>query len=235
MFAASVEAALLELGEAAIEARLEGCVRRMLGWYIGDGVYGDGEFFHFDYYNSFVIQPMLVDVLAVLRRRDPPVRCRPTTSFCARARRYAEVQERLIAPDGTFPSLGPFAHLSLRRVPDAGAVACCVELPETVKPAQVRPALTAVISRMIGGPGHLRSARLATPGFCGYQPPLAEGYISTGSLYLCSAGLLPLGLPPSIRSGAIRRRRGRRSGSGPANPSRGTMPSTTPRPWMFRR
>jgi hypothetical protein len=34
-------------------------------------------------------------------------------------------------------------------------------------------------------------------GFCGHQPALGESYISTGSLYLCSAGLLPLGLPPT--------------------------------------
>ena len=33
-------------------------------------------------------------------------------------------------------------------------------------------------------------------GFCGAQPGTGEGYISTGSLYLCSVVLLPLGLPP---------------------------------------
>ena len=59
MFAATVEAALLEFGEPTLADRLENCVRKMLGWYAGDGAYGDGEFFHFDYYNSFVIQPML--------------------------------------------------------------------------------------------------------------------------------------------------------------------------------
>ena len=32
-------------------------------------------------------------------------------------------------------------------------------------------------------------------GFCGHQPGVGETYISTGSLYLCSAALLPLGLP----------------------------------------
>ena len=32
-------------------------------------------------------------------------------------------------------------------------------------------------------------------GFCGHQPGIGEGYISTGSLYLCSVALLPLGLP----------------------------------------
>jgi hypothetical protein len=74
MFAAMVEAALHTMGEKTIEDRLEGCVRRMLGWYKGDGVYGDGEFSHFDYYNSFVIHPMLVDVLAVLQKRTPRLR-----------------------------------------------------------------------------------------------------------------------------------------------------------------
>jgi hypothetical protein len=34
-------------------------------------------------------------------------------------------------------------------------------------------------------------------GFCGHQPGIGESYISTGSLYLCAVGLLPLGLPPS--------------------------------------
>ena len=31
-------------------------------------------------------------------------------------------------------------------------------------------------------------------GFCGHQPGVGETYISTGSLYLCAVGLLPLGL-----------------------------------------
>ena len=83
----------------------------MLGWYVGDGAYGDGAFFHFDYYNSFVIHPMLVDVLAVLRRSDS--RFEPVYAVeLRRARRYAEVEERLIAPDGTFPSLLERALLS---------------------------------------------------------------------------------------------------------------------------
>jgi len=32
-------------------------------------------------------------------------------------------------------------------------------------------------------------------GFNGHQPAIGEGYISTGSLYLCSEGFLILGLP----------------------------------------
>ena len=105
MFAAMVEAALLEFGEPTLEGRLENCVRKMLGWYLGDGVYGDGDFFHFDYYNSFVIHPMLLDVLAVLQKHD--TRFEPAHAVVLnRAKRFAEIQERFIAPDGTFPSLG---------------------------------------------------------------------------------------------------------------------------------
>ncbi len=36
-----------------------------------------------------------------------------------------------------------------------------------------------------------------TIGLCGHQPALAEAYISTGSLYLCTTAFLPLGLPES--------------------------------------
>ena len=43
--------------------RRDYAVREYQQWYVGDGVYGDGPHFHWDYYNSFVIHPMLVDVL----------------------------------------------------------------------------------------------------------------------------------------------------------------------------
>ena len=36
---------------------------------------------------------------------------------------------------------------------------------------------------------------IETVGFCGHRPSAGEIYISTGSLYRCSAALLPLGLP----------------------------------------
>ena len=69
------------------------------------------------------------------------------------------------------------------------------ELPERVRPAQVRCALTAVIRRMIEAPGTFDDQGWLHVGFCGHQVALGETYISTGSLYLCSVGLLPLGLP----------------------------------------
>lgn len=196
MFAATVEAALLEFGEPTRPDRLEDCVAKMLGWYVGDGAYGDGEFFHFDYYNSFVIQPMLVDVLSVLKKHD--ARFEPAyATVLKRARRYAEIQERFIAPDGTFPSIGRSMTYRFGAFQTLAMIALQRELPEPVKPAQVRSALTVVIRKMMTAPGTIDPNGWLQIGFCGHQPALGEEYISTGSLYLCSAGLLPLGLPPT--------------------------------------
>ncbi len=196
MFAATVEAALLEFGEPTLEVRLEGCVRKMLGWYLGDGAYGDGEFFHFDYYNSFVIHPMLLDVLAVLKKHDPQFAAAHAMEL-KRARRFAEIQERLISPEGTFPSIGRSMTYRFGVFQSLAQISLLHELPELVSPSQVRCALTAVIRRMIEAPGTFDANGWLRIGFCGHQPALGEGYISTGSVYLCTAGLLPLGLPPT--------------------------------------
>ncbi len=197
MFAATIEAALHHFGEATLAARLEGCVRKMLGWYAGDGAYGDGEFFHFDYYNSFVIHPMLLDVLAVLQQRDEKKYAPIHTQALQRARRYAVIQERLFAPDGTFPSVGRSTTYRFGAFHSLAQIAWLRELPAPVTPAQVRSGLTAVIRKMIEAPGTFDAQGWLQIGFCGHQPALGENYISTGSLYLCAAALLPLGLPPA--------------------------------------
>jgi len=196
MFAATVETALQLMGEPTIKDRLEDSVQRMLGWYKGDGAYGDGEAFHWDYYNSFVIHPMLLDTLTPLRKRDATYESVYKTEL-ARARRYAEILERLIAPDGTFPSLGRSTTYRFGALQSLAQIALMEKLPEHVKPAQVRCAMTAVIRRMIEAPGTFDDRGWLQIGFCGHQPSLAETYISTGSLYLCSAALLPLGLAPA--------------------------------------
>ncbi|HLP75594.1 MAG TPA: DUF2264 domain-containing protein [Candidatus Paceibacterota bacterium] len=195
MFTAMVEAALLHFGEPTIEERLEACVRKMLSWYKGDGAYGDGKFFHFDYYNSFVIHPMLVDVLRNLFKKDERFETAYRTAL-NRARRFAEVQERLVAPDGTFPSLGRSTTYRCGAFQSLAQIALQEKLPESIRPAQVRAALTAVIRRTLEAPETFDRNGWLQLGFCGHQPSLAESYISTGSLYLCSAALLPLGLPP---------------------------------------
>ena len=70
LFSAMVEAALWQFtGECELRP-IEYAVQRHMEWYLGDGTYGDGPEFHWDYYNSFVIQPMLLDVLRVAVERS---------------------------------------------------------------------------------------------------------------------------------------------------------------------
>ena len=71
------------------------------------------------------------------------------------------------------------------------------ELPDPLTGPQVRCALTAVTRRLMEAPGTFDRDGWLRIGFCGHQPKLGESYISTGSLYLCSAVLLPLGLGPA--------------------------------------
>jgi hypothetical protein len=195
LFAAMIEACLFSLGERDWDrARIDYALREHASWYLGDGTYGDGPHFHQDYYNSFVIHPFLFTLMDTVAAQEPawqamaePIRTRAT--------RYAAIQERLINTDGTYPIVGRsiayrcgafqlLADVSLRRA-----------LPESVSPAQVRCALTAVIQRTLGAPGTFDSDGWLTIGLAGHQPAIGEQYISTGSLYLCTAVFLPLGLP----------------------------------------
>lgn len=165
-------------------------------WYKGDGVYGDGVDFHWDYYNSFVIQPMYIDALEhIAEFTDAWSPLLP--KVLARARRYAAIQERLIAPDGSFPAIGRSIAYRCGAFQLLAQMALRDELPDGVSPGQVRCALEAVIRRTLGAPGTFDKGGWLRIGLAGHQPGLAEGYISTGSLYLCSAAFLPLGLHPS--------------------------------------
>jgi hypothetical protein len=196
LFAATVEAALSTLGASWDRMRVDYALRQHDQWYKGDGLYGDGPTFHWDYYNSFVIQPMLVDVLAVCREEMPAWK-ELDGRVRERAARYAAIQERLISPEGAFPAIGRSLAYRFGAFHLLAQTALRHALPEGVSPAQVRGALTSVIKRSIDAPGTFDADGWLSIGFCGHQPGVGETYISTGSLYLCSVGLLPLGLPAS--------------------------------------
>lgn len=193
LFSAMVEAALWKFtGECQMKP-IEYAVQRHMEWYKGDGTYGDGAEFHWDYYNSFVIQPMLLDVLRVCGEQKHALGDL-YPKVLARARRYAEVQERLISPEGTFPVIGRSSAYRFGALQHLATVALLKELPQEVKPAAVRSALTAVVRRMIEAPGTFDERGWLQVGAVGHQPAIREGYIATGSLYLCLTGLVHLGL-----------------------------------------
>jgi hypothetical protein len=196
LFSAMNEAALSMMGVWWDPMRVDYALRTMDTWYKGDGMYGDGPQFHFDYYNSFVIHPILLNLLDVIGKTS-----NTWNSFKermeGRARRYAAIQERLINPDATFPPTGRSLAYRFGAFHLLAEVALRRNLPESIAPSQVRSALTAVIRRMLDAPNIFDQNGWLRVGFYGHQPSIAEPYISTGSSYLCSAAFLPLGLPIS--------------------------------------
>ncbi|QDH19859.1 DUF2264 domain-containing protein [Saccharibacillus brassicae] len=196
LFSAMVEAALDLLGDADYDRmRIDLALHLHMDWYQGDGLYGDGPEFRWDYYNSFVIQPMLVDLVGRFRHLSPDY-AKMEKTIRSRASRYASVLERMIAPGGTYPYIGRSLAYRCGAFQHLAQAALQHFLEDNLAPAQVRCALTAVIRRSLDAPGTFDAEGWLTPGVYGHQPELAEGYISVGSLYLCSTAFLPLGLAP---------------------------------------
>lgn len=195
LFSAIIEAFFHKIGAEADPMRIDYALNQHLQWYKGDGAYGDGPDFHWDYYNSFVIQPMLLDTLEAVKGwhnwHDIINKALP------RAQRYAVVLERLISPEGAIPPLGRSLPYRFGCLQALGHLALKHALPPSLPPAQARAGMAAAIFRLAEAPGTFDSQGWLSIGFCGHQPSLAEPYICTGSLYLCTAAFLPLGLPPS--------------------------------------
>ena len=194
LFSGMIEAFFCKYGYSWDVLRVEYCYRQFEQWYLGDGIYGDGEKFHFDYYNSYVIQPFLVNIHQVVSAKNPSFNW-AGKRIMERAQRYAHIQEKLVNPDGTFPAIGrslvyrggAFHHLA--------DMALVHNLPKEISVAQTREALTAILKKTTESKTTFDEKGWLKIGFYGAQPEIADSYITTGSLYLCSFILLPLGLP----------------------------------------
>jgi hypothetical protein len=195
LFSGMIEAFFAKYDMEYDQLRIEYGIRQFAQqWYVGDGVFSDGSEYHWDYYNSYVIQPYLLAIMEVMNKKSKAYAWfAPNLEKITK--RYAEIQERMINADGSFPVTGrsivyrggAFHHLA--------DMALREQLPPSLKPAQVRGALTAVLQKTLDAPGSFTKEGWLNLGLSGSQPGLAERYITMGSLYLCSAILLPLGLP----------------------------------------
>ncbi len=196
LFAAMNEALLMTLHQPWDRMRIDYALRELQSWYLGDGTYGDGPHFHFDFYNSFVIQPYLLQLMDTVGN-DSPAWSAMRAPIREHAQRYAAIQEHLIAPDGSYPAIGRSITYRCGAFHLLADAARRNILPEGFTPPQIRCALSAVIERTLSPAGTFSPDGWLQIGLAGHQPGLGETYISTGSLYLCSAAFLPLGLPPA--------------------------------------
>ncbi|WP_088329637.1 DUF2264 domain-containing protein [Lacimicrobium sp. SS2-24] len=194
MFPATLEAFYLKFGYEANLPRIEFGLHKHKDWYVGDGVYSDGEPYHWDYYNSYVIQPMLVDVHQILKDKTGHRLNALYEKVMARSQRYAAILERQISPQGTYPIVGRSAIYRFGAFQTLAQMALMERLPAELSEGQVRAAMTAVMKRLLSDVSYDDDGWLKI-GVIGEQVGLAEPYISAGSLYMASLGFLPLGLP----------------------------------------
>jgi hypothetical protein len=201
LFAAMNEAFLLSIGEQYDPFRISLAIHKINEWYMGDGWYADGPRFHLDYYDSYVIHPMLVEILEVMLKSGEKLNGLSFKELrdqaLERMQRYGEHLERLVSPEGTFPVVGrsatyrtavfqPLALLSWRKL-----------LPAKLSEGRVRAAMTAVHRRIFANPTNFTAGGFLTLGFAGHQPGIADIYSNNGSMYITTESLLPLALPAS--------------------------------------
>lgn len=202
LFSAMVETFLLSIDAECDFYRIHSAIRSIEDWYVGDGWYSDGVRFTFDYYNSYVIQSMYVEVLQVLvdkeiRLRDKNLQIVQNNLQVAKKRmqRYGQILERLISPEGSFPVFGRSMTYRLGVFQPLSLLVLNEQLPQGLSEGQVRNALTSTMKRMFANGANFNKENYLTLGFVGNQPHLADWYTNNGSLYLTSLVFLALGLP----------------------------------------
>ena len=197
LFVGTIETFLMSIGEEYDAYRIDISLRKTEEWYVGDGWYSDGPGFAFDYYNSFVIQPMYVEILQALytAKKSPRVNEQRLERGMKRMQRFGEILERMISPEGSFPIFGRSMTYRTGAFQALTLLAWQEKLPKSISEGQVRAGLTAIKKRMFADPSNFNEKGFLQLGFVGHQPELADVYTNNGSLYLTSFSFLPLGLP----------------------------------------
>lgn len=201
LFTAMNEAFLLSVGAEWDPVRIDLAVKKFNEWYVGDGWYADGTRFHYDYYNSYVIHPMLTQILEVLVATKAPFNNLVAKDLLdvqyQRMQRHAEQLERMIGPDGTYPAIGRSLTYRTAVHQPLGYLAWRKKLPATLPEGQVRAATVAAQRRIFADPSNFDRQGFLTIGFARHQPTLADWYTNAGSMYIASESFLALGLPAS--------------------------------------
>jgi len=195
LFASMIETFLLIYDNDYNKNRLYYGVRKFIkSYYIGDGFYGDGQDFSMDHYNSFVIHPMLMDILNHIEKQGLKNSKTYKAKQVPRYKRYIEIQERMISPEGAYPVFGRTLICRFGTFHALAQASLLDLLANNISPSQVRGALNAGLKRHMESDSNSDSEGFMTVGFNGTQETMAEHYVSSGSAYHCRRILLPLGL-----------------------------------------
>ncbi len=196
LFSAIIESFLMKAQAGSDNYRIHMALNKIEEWYVGDSWYADGTDFAFDYYNSYVIQPMYVECLEVVTdlKQNWIARRDRYEKALKRCQKFSIILERFISPEGTFPVFGRSITYRMAVFQPLALLAWREQLPQELSYAQVRSGLTAVMKRMFESDRNFNEGGYLTIGFNGNQPDAADWYTNNGSLYMTSLAFLPLGL-----------------------------------------
>lgn len=195
LFPAIIETAILRFTGNAREKDIRYAVKKMDDWYLGDGVYGDGPALHRDYYNSYVIHPLLIETLRQCATLGVHTRLSLEESL-ERGKLYAKLLENMISPEGTFPVNGRSSVYRIAALQLLEYLAYRNDfIPAHCTAGGTRAAITAVIRNMMSAPGTFDEAGYLNAGIVGEQVNARDYYNYTGALYMCAMGLTHLGIP----------------------------------------
>lgn len=194
LFRAMVEVFFMSIGEDVDEYALSVGLQKMSEWYLSDGWYSDGPEYAMDYYNSYVMHPMMVEVVEMCKKHkfSTPI---SLDLAVKRMNRFNTILERFISPEGAYPTVGRSVIYRMGAFQTLAMSAWKYGLPKDLTNGSVRSALTCVMKRMFAVDGNFDDKGYLRLGFAGHQPNLANYYSDNGSLYMTSLVFMPLGLP----------------------------------------
>ena len=194
LFRAMVEVFFMSSGEDVDEYALSVGLQKMSEWYLSDGWYSDGPEYAMDYYNSYVMHPMMVEVVEMCKKHkfSTPI---SLDLAVKRMNRFNTILERFISPEGAYPAVGRSVLYRMGAFQTLAMSAWKYGLPKDLTNGSVRSALTCVMKRMFAVDGNFDDKGYLRLGFAGHQPNLANYYSNNGSLYMTSLVFMPLGLP----------------------------------------
>jgi hypothetical protein len=172
-------------------------IKTVDSWYVGDGFYRDGYFFAFDYYNSYVFHPFLMEINKNISshslHRETLSRIN-TKNLLARSQRYAVILEKLADKDGRLPVVGRSATYRTGAFYLISNLALNKMLPPSLSENKIRCLLLASIDSLLGQQSCYDVNNFLKPGYNSFQPLLSEDYITSGSLYMAALIFNILGL-----------------------------------------
>jgi hypothetical protein len=199
LFTAMIETFFIIINNDPDYFKIQIAIEKIDKWYVGDGWYKDGENFHMDYYNSYVIHSMLIDICGVLKnninKNISSEYKQKYELFLERMHRYSEFLERIISVDGSFPPIGRSITYRTAVFQSLSHTVLIGRISNKLTYGQIKGGLNAVINNFFNGNQNFDNNGYLVLGFNGHQPEIADVYSNSGSMYICTTIFLPLGLP----------------------------------------